>query len=521
MKIRIFSLAKELEMDSKVLIGWCQKLGIDLKDSPLSSISEEQRDRVLEFIKSQGRESGEAPKASAAATPSRDAPRMVGGKVPTIRPVAAPNRPAATPEEEELSAPEVVTPPAVSGPIETSVPELPAPPVPQPVRGGEPPPRPVSPLRPQREPAPEKVPAERTAPEKGTPGRGVPERADSPRPAAEPVAPRAAESPVAPLDVPVRPSKPAATGKPPVLRSNRPPAITRPKRVAAEATEPVVPPPEAEPIVEEVSAAPVTASEPVEEILPEVEADGEAADTSTSTPVDTPPTPAPGKAPLAPLRREDYIGASGTSRTREMTAIGAVSGLQRDSKKPKSRPMPTLPKLAAPPPSPKASQAATTPAASGGPAQKPEMRISRDMLERTPLHEHIKQHNQDKKRKVDDTPEDFSEESKKGVGRGPVRPMVGGTPGGVADRKARVGKRGTGRLREDEEEGSRLRAHRPRQLRRGQKVEQKSEAEIEFPITVRGLSEAMGRRANELIGLMMKKGQMVTINSYLEEEQAL
>ena len=521
MKIRIFSLAKELEMDSKVLIGWCQKLGIDLKDSPLSSISEEQRDRVLEFIKSQGRESGEAPKASAAATPSRDAPRMVGGKVPTIRPVAAPNRPAATPEEEELSAPEVVTPPAVSGPIETTVPELPAPPVPQPVRGGEPPPRPVSPLRPQREPAPEKVPAERTAPEKGTPGRGVPERADSPRPAAEPVAPRAAESPVAPLDVPVRPSKPAATGKPPVLRSNRPPAITRPKKVAAEATEPVVPPPEAEPIVEEVSAAPVTASEPVEEILPEVEADGEAADPSTSTPVDTPPTPAPGKAPLAPLRREDYIGASGTSRTREMTAIGAVSGLQRDSKKPKSRPMPTLPKLAAPPPSPKASQAATTPAASGGPAQKPEMRISRDMLERTPLHEHIKQHNQDKKRKVDDTPEDFSEESKKGVGRGPVRPMVGGTPGVVADRKARVGKRGTGRLREDEEEGSRLRAHRPRQLRRGQKVEQKSEAEIEFPITVRGLSEAMGRRANELIGLMMKKGQMVTINSYLEEEQAL
>jgi len=218
------------------------------------------------------------------------------------------------------------------------------------------------------------------------------------------------------------------------------------------------------------------------------------------------------------MRREDYVHASGSGR-REMVAIGSVSRLAPDSKKAKARPMPTLPKLAEPPPSAKPAVAATPVAT--GPAQKPEMRISRDMLEKTPLQEHIKAHNQEKKRKGDETPEDFTEEGKKGPGRGPVRPMVGGTAGAVADRKARTGKRGTGRLREDEEEGSRLRAHRPRQLRRGQKVEQKSEAEIEFPITVRGLSEAMGRRANELIGLMMKKGQMVTINSYLEEEQAL
>ena len=524
MKIRIFSLAKELEMDSKVLIGCCQKLGIDLKDSPLSSISEEQRDRVLEFIKSQGRESGEAPKAPAVAPPLRDAPRMVGGKVPTIRLVATPGRPAPSREEEEPAAPGVVTPAASAAASERAAspvpdsPETPA--VSQPVRGVEKPSRPASPLRPHREPAPEKAPAEQAVPEKGTAGRDALERSDTKRPAAEPVAPRAPEAPVAPLDVPVRPSKTAATGKPPVLRPSRPPAITRPKKVVAETTEPVAPAPEPEPIAEELTAAPEPTVAPAEETVPEVELDVAAEETASPTTGDAPPAASAGKAPLAPLRREDYIGASGTSRTREMTAIGAVSGLQRDTKKPKARPMPTLPKLAAPPPSPKASQGTTTPAASGGPAQKPEMRISRDMLERTPLHEHIKQHNQDKKRK-DDAPEDFTEEGKKGVGRGPVRPMVGGTAGAVADRKARVGKRGTGRLREDEEEGSRLRAHRPRQLRRGQKVEQKSEAQIEFPITVRGLSEAMGRRANELIGLMMKKGQMVTINSYLEEEQAL
>jgi translation initiation factor IF-2 len=532
LKIRIFSLAKELGMDSKVLIGWCLKLGIDLKDSPLSSISEEQRDRVLEFIKSQGQDTGEAPKASAAATPTREASRLVGGKVPTIRPVVAPSRPA--PREDDHTEVEVEVASTADQEPETATPSAPvspapsrtAPPsAPQPVRGGDTAPRPVSPLRPHREPAAEKAPVERPTADRGTAGRDASERADSPRPTAEPVAPRAPEKPAVPSDVPIRPAKTVATGKPPVLRPSRPPAITRPKKVVAETVEPT--PPAAEEIPSEVeeTALPVTAVEPTEETLPEVEVEveveGDADLAGPTTDPEAPPSTSPGRAPLAPLRREDYIGASGTSRTREMTAIGAVSGLQRDSKKPKARPMPTLPKLAAPPPSPKASQGTATPAASSGPAQKPEMRISRDMLERTPLHEHIKQHNQDKKRKGDETPEDFTEEGKKGPGRGPVRPMVGGTAGAVADRKARTGKRGTGRLREDEEEGSRLRAHRPRQLRRGQKVEQKSEAEIEFPITVRGLSEAMGRRANELIGLMMKKGQMVTINSYLEEEQAL
>ncbi|HBH52728.1 MAG TPA: translation initiation factor IF-2 [Planctomycetaceae bacterium] len=494
MKIRIFTLAKELGMDSKVLIGWCQKLGIDLKDSPLSSISEEQRDRVLEFIKSQGAESGEAPKAAAPTAPTRDPSRTVGGKVPTIRPVT-PARPATRDDEPEATTPEV--------PVETA-PATVVPPSPPPaMRPVETPPRTPSPLRVNREVAGDKAaekPVEKMAPAAG------------PTKAPEP-------PPVRHLDVPVRPSKPVVSGKPPVLRPSRPPAITRPKAVTQEV--PVAPPeeevtPVEVPVVEIPESTPPV-SEPVEAVVEGVDEPPEATeDTAAES------TTAPTKSPLAPLRREDYIGASGasgTSRTREMTAIGAVSGLQRDTKKAKARPMPTLPKLAAPPPSPKASQGPSASAPSTGPAQKPEMRISRDMLERTPLHEHIKQHNQDKKRKTDEPGEEFSDEAKKGLGRGPARPMVGGTAGAVAG-KARVGKRG-GRLRDDEEEASRLRAHRPRQLRRGQQVQQKSEAEIEFPITVRGLSEAMGRRANELIGLLMKKGQMVTINSYLDEEQAL
>ena len=73
MKIRIFTLAKELNMDSKVLIGYCQKLGMTIKDSPLASISEEERDRILEFIK-QGPGAQDAAAKGEAAAPVRENP---------------------------------------------------------------------------------------------------------------------------------------------------------------------------------------------------------------------------------------------------------------------------------------------------------------------------------------------------------------------------------------------------------------------------------------------------------------
>src|SRR5262245_32634411 len=86
LKIRIFTLAKELDMDSKVLIGVCQKVGIHLKDSPLASISEDEKERVLAFIR-QGSSPGEAVPDSLA--PKREPQRTAAaGKVPQIRPLA-------------------------------------------------------------------------------------------------------------------------------------------------------------------------------------------------------------------------------------------------------------------------------------------------------------------------------------------------------------------------------------------------------------------------------------------------
>jgi len=83
LKIRIFTLAKELNMDSKVLLEYCQRLGIILKNSALASISPEEKEKVLELIK-QGPPPGASGKAEPLA-PSREAPRVVSTKVPKIK----------------------------------------------------------------------------------------------------------------------------------------------------------------------------------------------------------------------------------------------------------------------------------------------------------------------------------------------------------------------------------------------------------------------------------------------------
>jgi translation initiation factor IF-2 len=81
LKIRVFALAKELEMDSKVLIDFCNRAGVHLKNSALASISPEERDTVIGFIR---QETGGEPAIEVSAepaAPSRDASRDVGGKI--------------------------------------------------------------------------------------------------------------------------------------------------------------------------------------------------------------------------------------------------------------------------------------------------------------------------------------------------------------------------------------------------------------------------------------------------------
>ena len=69
LKIRLFALAKELGIDSKDLIEHCNSAGIKVKNSPLASISPEERDLVLGHLKKSGSTDATAPPEEAQMTP--------------------------------------------------------------------------------------------------------------------------------------------------------------------------------------------------------------------------------------------------------------------------------------------------------------------------------------------------------------------------------------------------------------------------------------------------------------------
>jgi translation initiation factor IF-2 len=188
-----------------------------------------------------------------------------------------------------------------------------------------------------------------------------------------------------------------------------------------------------------------------------------------------------------------------------------------------------LPKLAEPPPPPKAPAASA--AAAEAPAQKPEVRFSRDIIEkRQPLQEHLRQHAEEKKKKKrpDGTEELVEETEKRPVGKGPGGKATAGM-GLLSERKQRQARRvkGSDLIGEEEEAVAVGTAPKVRPQRgRGRRVAPgaapaKTTAEIELPITVRGLSAAIGRTAPPLIKALYQRGVMATINSNLDEETAL
>ena len=95
LKIRLFALAKELGIDSKDLIEHCNSAGLKVKNSPLASISPEERDLVLGHLKNAGSSVATAPPEEAQMTPfARDTAREVG-RIRSIRPVVSPFPPCA------------------------------------------------------------------------------------------------------------------------------------------------------------------------------------------------------------------------------------------------------------------------------------------------------------------------------------------------------------------------------------------------------------------------------------------
>ncbi|HEX4071230.1 MAG TPA: translation initiation factor IF-2 [Planctomycetaceae bacterium] len=402
LKIRLFALAKELGIDSKDLIEHCNSAGIKVKNSPLASISPEERDLVLGHLKKSGPIVATAPPEEAQMTPfARESARDAGGKIRSIKPVVS--RPSLA---RERPAPVVET-------------ELPV--------EHEEPPAPV-----------EEAPAvEESLPQ---------EAAASAAPAVEPPAP------------PSEGTAPPARG-----------ALRRPG----------------------------AAGEKPAESGPE------------------PPRPSPA------IRPEEYVppgGVRNSSSIREMKPRGTITeSEQAQQRRPKPKAKPALPNVAAPP-TYKGPTLRGTPKAEA-PAQKPDIPLSPDTFTgNSPLRAHLKKNVEQKKKR------------KKGEGEGGTLEAASSTAfigeDEDRDRKATTAVRDRRenwkRSSQDSSEATerKRRAVRFRQ-RRAEPVALKTAAELSSPITVRSLSEALGRPARDLLRMLMDRGEAATINATLTEETAM
>ena len=119
MKIRIFALARDLGLDSKVLIDLCEEAGVKLRNA-LATISEEDRDQVVAYVRKKG--TIVTPQAPAPdVTPVREQTAH-GGRVRVIGTGSVRTQSGRSQQEElleEVQQPEEASPP----PVAESVPQ--------------------------------------------------------------------------------------------------------------------------------------------------------------------------------------------------------------------------------------------------------------------------------------------------------------------------------------------------------------------------------------------------------------
>ncbi len=179
--VRIYTLAKELNLDSKVLVEICDKAGIKGKGSALASLSDEEVERIKAVVNEPKRSAAGPAARAAGAEPSRPISRSdyiapvgaAGGKIPVLSAKPAKGRkkaeaetpggeePAPEKPAEETPAPQepVTQEPAVE-PVAAKAPESPR--TPESAAKGPMPEAPgadmAPPMAPQRAAIPSKVP---------------------------------------------------------------------------------------------------------------------------------------------------------------------------------------------------------------------------------------------------------------------------------------------------------------------------------------------------------------------------
>jgi translation initiation factor IF-2 len=217
-KVRVYALAKMLNVESKALLDICQELGYDVKNQ-LSGLDPEQREAIEQRVKR-----GHGGGGTAVAAPPRPAPPLVAPekkiKVLDSRPRPPQGRPlpSATAPPPPAAAP---PPPAAQAPLPPAQP-APAAQAPKPAA---PAPAPAAPTRPPVTPAagPTTPPTPAPPPPVSAPAATLPPQAPPRGPAPPAPAPAAAEGSPRPPDAgaPRPPVLPAA-GRPRDLNQPRP-----------------------------------------------------------------------------------------------------------------------------------------------------------------------------------------------------------------------------------------------------------------------------------------------------------
>ncbi len=458
-KVRIFALARELDMESKDLLTLCRQNGIDVKNQ-LSTIEPEVRDQIVQLV----RRKGAAPAVSAAAPPK---PVVTGSLDRRVQVITTPRRP---PEVPRAPGPEVKAPPAA--------PKVPAPEpaAAAPVAPSAPAPKTTEPAAPPRtpEPPPTVSPA---------PGSKTPESPAAPRPVVPPVG---TERP------PEQPAAKAPTTPPPAVprTPEAPPAAPATPAASTPTTPPTAPRPGPTP------SRPATVPTGGGGAVPDLSRPGGARPPERRPPggrdrrSNLGPVVAKPPQSLKPFVKQPEAKQPPKEGPRKIAEIPAEllnAGGQvtiRDVLKSVQEQQTGRSGATAVPPDVDVSDDDLE----GGDGKKPR-RIGTGVVGRDARHKVRAERQQ--LRKKGDAPELKT-----------VRSL-----GGVAV--------------VDEEERHRSRRHdKLRKLKIKGPQPRKGKVPIQLPITVRSLSEAVGVRVNDLIKKLMDTGMMVTINSIIEPDIA-
>ena len=275
------------------------------------------------------------------------------------------------------------------------------------------------------------------------------------------------------------------------------------------ATEPVAPEPlPAEPVDQPAPVDSEPAETPSPAVVAETETEAAPADVVEEVTAESTAAEAPSEAEEtteepaedntkpkkpAPISRDEYVPATGSSGTRSMREMKPIGTVRPGARKPATQKPRARPTLAASPnyKPPEVRQEKTKEA----PAQKPDMPLTAELLEQqSPLADRLQRNKGDGGRR-----------------RGP------GGGGGLIEKRRRENQS----QQQQRQMNRRQNRRGGRSKRRSGPVELKTAASIELPISVRSLSEAIGRPAKQIMTELFKKGTMATINDMLEEEDAM